>query len=93
MKYFLRMLAMVFAISVQAAPAMADSDSRDHNKEYKKDHKSDDRSDDRSRDRRDHASKDAKVNHHAAQSEARSRNATMERMMRAKERRERPTSR
>jgi len=122
MKYLLSMLAMVFAISVNAAPSMADPDKsrfensnkykekmkhennrdKDREKHYEKSNKyktkqvkRDHGSDDKSRDRRDHASKDSKANTHAdhAKPEAAQSSPYAERLKKAAEQRNRPSSR
>jgi len=89
MKYLITPLAMLLAISVNSSAAVADSDSRDKSrtKYESRDNRSDDRSDDRSKDAK------SKAYRHADKHQAKSRNATMERMLKAKEMRERPTSR
>ena len=122
MKYLLSMLAMVFAISVNAAPSMADPDKsrfensnkykemmkhennrdKDRQKHYEKSNKyktkqvkRDHGSDDKSSDSRDHASKASKSNTHAeyAKPEAARSSPYAERLKRAAEKRNRPTSR
>jgi len=98
MRYLMAVFTMMFALSLNVAPALADSDKKHYEKgeKYKaKQINRDHGSDDKSRDRRDHASKESKSKAHVYHAKPKPAKSSpyAERLKRAAEKRNRPTSR